>query len=305
LIDPLLINTIVYSCIIGLSSLGLTLTYITTKVPNFAHGIFLIFGSYITFTIGAGLNLNPYYSLPLAFLFGGGLGLLEYFAVLLPISKRGGDLVSQMVSTLAFSIVMYGVLNAYASYLNYTFNVQSRDVTIGYLDYTLGEFRLVLIVSILLVVGLIISLYLFLNKTRIGIAIRATVENASLAEGLGVNTRVVYSISWFLSGGITALAGSLYPLQLVFSPYLAYSLLLSIFAASVLGGLNSLFGGFLGGLIEGVLEKYVMAQLSIYLSPLIGVNPYVINQYSSLVPLIVVALVLLFLPKGIMGSRVR
>lgn len=305
MIDPLLINTIVYSCIIGLSSLGLTLTYITTKVPNFAHGIFLIFGSYITFTIGVGLKLNPYYSLPLAFLFGGGLGLLEYFAVLLPISKRGGDLVSQMVSTLAFSIVMYGVLNAYASYLNYTFNVQSRDVTIGYLDYTIGEFRLVLIVSILLVVGLIISLYLFLNKTRIGIAIRATVENASLAEGLGVNTRVVYSISWFLSGGITALAGSLYPLQLVFSPYLAYSLLLSIFAASVLGGLNSLFGGFLGGLIEGVLEKYVMAQLSIYLSPLIGVNPYVINQYSSLVPLIVVALVLLFLPKGIMGSRVR
>ncbi|MEM4138477.1 MAG: branched-chain amino acid ABC transporter permease, partial [Sulfolobaceae archaeon] len=230
MIDPLIINTVIYSSIIGLSSLGLTLTYITTKVPNFAHGIFLIFGSYLTFTFGAALGLNPYYSLPLAFLLGGALGLLEYFAVLFPLSKRGGDLVSQMVATLAFSIAMYGILNAYASYLTYTFNVQSRDVTISYLDYNIGEVRAVLIVSIILAVLIVSSLYLFLNKTKIGISIRATVENSSLAEGLGVNTKIVYALSWFLSGGITCLAGSLYPLQLVFSPYLAYSLLLSIFA---------------------------------------------------------------------------
>ena len=68
MIDPLVINTLIYSSIIGLSSLALTLTYLTTKVPNFAHGIFLIFGSYVTFTIGEVLKSNPYFSLPIAFL---------------------------------------------------------------------------------------------------------------------------------------------------------------------------------------------------------------------------------------------
>jgi branched-chain amino acid transport system permease protein len=304
-VNPLIVNTIVYSCILGLSSLALTLTYITTKVPNFAHGIFLIFGSYMIFTIAAVLKMNPYISLPLAFLLGGALGLLQYYAVLLPMSKRGGGLVSQMVATLGFSVVLYGVLNAYASYLTNMYNVQSRDVSLGYLDYSFGEVKAVFVVSILLAFSLVIFLYIFLTKTKLGISIRATVENPFLSENIGVNTKLVYSVSWFLSGGISSVAGSLYPLQFVFSPFLAYSVLLSIFASSVLGGLSSLFGGFIGGFIEGFIEKYVMAELSIKLSPLLGVDPYVINQYSALVPLIVVAIILLFLPKGITGWRYR
>ncbi|QXJ31097.1 branched-chain amino acid ABC transporter permease [Saccharolobus shibatae] len=306
MIDPLIINTIVYGSILGLSSLSLTLTYLTTKIPNFAHGIFLLFGSYMTFTIAEVLKQNPYFSLPIAFLLGGAIALIQYYGVLLPLSMRGGGLVSQMVATLAFSILLYGGLNAYASYLRYVYNVQSRDVTLGFLDYELGGgIRAVFLVSIILAIAFILSLYLFLNKTRLGISIRATVENSSLAESMGINTKLVKAISWFLAGGIASAAGSLYPLQFVFSPTLAYSILLSIFAASVLGGLMSLFGGFIGGFIEGFIEKYIMAELSIYLSPVIGVSPFVINQYSTLVPLIVVAAVLLIAPNGIMGIRVK
>ncbi|AAK42948.1 branched-chain amino acid ABC transporter permease [Saccharolobus solfataricus] len=305
MIDPLIINTIVYGSILGLSSLSLTLTYLTTKVPNFAHGIFLLFGSYMTFTIAEVLKQNPYISLPIAFLLGGAIALLQYYGVLLPLSMRGGGLVSQMVATLAFSILLYGGLNAYASYLGYVYNVQSRDVTLGFLDYEIGGIRAVFLISIILAIAFILSLYIFLNKTRLGISIRATVENSSLAESMGINTKLVKAISWFLAGGIASTAGSLYPLQFVFSPTLAYSILLSIFAASVLGGLMSLFGGFIGGFIEGFIEKYIMTELSIYLSPLIGVSPFVINQYSTLVPLIVVAAVLLIAPNGIMGVRVK
>jgi len=306
MIDPLIINTIVYSSILGLSSLSLTLTYLTTKVPNFAQGVFLLLGSYVTFTVAEALKQNPYLSLPVAFLLGGAVALIQYYGVLLPLSTRGGSLVTQMVATLAFSILLYGGLNAYASYLDYVYNVQSRDVTLGFLDYNLGGgIRAVFLVSTVLAATFILSLYLFLNKTRLGVSVRATVENPSLAESMGINTKLVKAISWFLSGGMASAAGSLYPLQFVFSPTLAYSILLSVFAGSVLGGLMSLFGGFIGGFIEGFIEKYVVTELSIYLSPVIGVSPFVINQYSTLVPLIVVAAVLLIAPNGIMGMRVK
>ncbi|MEM0104900.1 MAG: branched-chain amino acid ABC transporter permease [Candidatus Methanomethylicia archaeon] len=305
MIDPLVINTLIYSSIIGLSSLALTLTYLTTKVPNFAHGIFLVFGSYVTFTIGEALKSNPYFSLPIAFLIGGGLGIFEYYAILLPLAKRGGGLVSQMVATLAYSVLGYGIINAYASYINNIYNVQSRDVTLAFLDYEIGGIKALFLVSIVLAIALILSLNIFLIKTRLGISIRATVENQSLAESLGINTKLVNTIAWLLSGGIAAVAGALYPLQFVFSPVVAYTILLSIFAGSVLGGLSSLLGGFIGGFIEGFIEKYVVTQLSLHLSPLLHTNPYVINQYSTLIPLIVVASVLIFLPKGIMGWRMK
>jgi len=165
MIDPLIINTIIYSSILGLSSLSLTLTYLTTKVPNFAQGVFLLLGSYVTFTVAEALKQNPYLSLPVAFLLGGAVALIQYYGVLLPLSTRGGSLVTQMVATLAFSILLYGGLNAYASYLDYVYNVQSRDVTLGFLDYNLGGgIRAVFLVSAVLAATFILSLYLFLEQ---------------------------------------------------------------------------------------------------------------------------------------------
>lgn len=305
MINPLIENSAVYSIILGLSSFALTLTYITTKVPNFTYGIFLLLGTYITFTLGAVISVNPYYSIPLSFLLGAVVGLGQYLGIMRPLLKRKSNIITQMVVTFSFSIFMYGILNAYASYLTTAYKVQSRDVTLSYLDFSVYNIKGDLLVSTILGIVTIFGFYILLFKTKLGISIRATVENAALSETLGVNTELVYAISWALSGGVASAAGSLYPLQFVFSPYLAYSVLLSIFAGSVLGGLNSLYGGFIGGFIEGIIEKYVMAEIATYVAPSIGVSSYLITQYATLVPLVIVVIVLLFFPRGLSSFWVK
>jgi branched-chain amino acid transport system permease protein len=301
--DPLITNSIIYSIILGLSSMALTFTYLTTKVPNLAHGVILIVGTYTTFTISMVLKLNPYISLPISFLTGGLTSLFQYYLIIYPLSKRGANIVTQMIASLAFAIAFLGALNAYTDYINYAYLIQSRDISLAYLDPIINGTPMIFYVGIVIAIFLTIVLNVFLNRTRIGTAIRATVENSSLSEVLGINTSVVYVISWFLSGGIAGIAGSLYPLQFVFSPGTSFGILISIFASSILGGLGSIYGGLIGGIIEGLTEKYLVTQMANIISPAIGVDPYVINQYSGLIPLIIAALTLIFYPKGITGIK--
>jgi branched-chain amino acid transport system permease protein len=208
-----------------------------------------------------------------------------------------------MSSTLIFGIITFGILNAYVDYINFSYAVQTREVTLSYLDFRLNDLPGVLIISSITTTLLVLLLHIFITRTKLGVAIRATIENSSLAESLGINTVAVRRISWFLSGGITSIAGTFYPLQFIISPITSFNILLSIFAASVLGGLSTIYGGLVGGLILGFIQKYLVAQIAIGLSNIIALNPYIINQYSNLIPLVTVALTLLFFPKGIIRSK--
>src|SRR5208282_4591984 len=112
-----LISAIVYGSLFGLMSTSLTLTYITTKVPNFAQGALVTAGLYTGFALLRTNKINPYESLPLAFAVGGLIAIGIYLIVLRPLSRRGAPIISLMIATLAVDIVFVGIFGIYSDYL--------------------------------------------------------------------------------------------------------------------------------------------------------------------------------------------
>lgn len=294
MLDPLVRDALLYGNLLSMMSLGLTLTYITSKVPNFAHSSYVSIGAYVSLAVASVLNLNPYVALPFAFLTGGLASIAVYALAIRPISKRGGSIVHLMVATLAAEVVFSGIVNAFADYLQKSFRVYSRAFTLRGLDFSLLDLPGVFVVSYLLCAVLFVSLLLILMKTKFGVAMRATVENPPLASVLGVNTDLVYTVSWFISGGLAGVSGALLPFWIQISPSTGDMYLLSIFCASVLGGLGSLAGAIAGGLVLGVGEILITG----FLAAVVG---YWIVPYRPAIPLIVMSLMLLLMPEGIVG----
>lgn len=295
MLDPLVRDALLYGNLLSMMSLGLTLTYITSKVPNFAHSSFVSIGAYVSLAVADVLDVNPYVALPFAFLVGGLASAAVYAFAMKPIAKRGGSLVHLMMATLAAETIFSGIVNAFADYLQESFKIYSRAFTLRDLDFSFLDLPGVFIISYVLCAVLFVALFLILTRTRFGIAMRATVENPPLASVLGVNTDLVYVVSWFISGGLAGVSGALLPFWIQMGPSTSGTYLLSIFCASVLGGLGSLAGAIAGGLVLGVGEILITGFLA-------GVLGYWVVPYRPAIPLIVMSLILLLMPEGIVGK---
>jgi len=292
---PLVLNSITYASMLALASIGLTATYLTTKVPNFAQGSFLMVGAYTTLLFSLGFNWNPYLTLPISALVGGIAGLLVYLFAIYPLKRRGANVMTLMVATLAISILFIGIMNIVADVYE-DLGIRSRDVGISYLDFRIDNLpmRGIHLVAPLLTLGIAGSMHLILTYTKIGIAFRATVENPDLARAMGINTDLVFALSWLTSGSLGALGGSLYPLFLrIPHPNAGDDLLPSIFAASIVGGLQNIYGGLVGGYIIGLSEKIVTRLLS-DIWPGVAVYQYVVSMA-------IFVAVLLLAPRGVIG----
>ncbi len=297
---PVLVSAVAYSSIIALLSCGLTLTYMTTKVPNFAQGTLSTIGVYIAFTAVRVWKGNPYLFAGLAFGLSGLAGFGLYYFVMKPLLKRGAALVTLMIATVGYDLFLFSLINIYADYLSNVYQVLSVKFRLDSFDF---RFYAPLINTDLpgiflagpITVGLLtITLHLMLTGTRFGVAMRAAVENPSLAGVVGINIDLVYAVSWFLSGGLAGLAGLFASLLLTGNPDLGIVILPAIFAASVVGGLGNIYGALLGGFIVGLGEiigtSYVASSVSVD-----------ILRYQSLVPLIFLIVTLLVAPRGVTG----
>ncbi|MEM3652207.1 MAG: branched-chain amino acid ABC transporter permease, partial [Nitrososphaerales archaeon] len=254
MIDPLLRNAIIFANMLTLMSIGLTLTYMTTKVPNFAHGTLVTVGIYVSMTAGQIFNLTPYLALPFSFVLGGFTAVVIYLLVLRPQMKRGASIVGLMVATLAIDVFFIGVLNIYADSVQRISKVVTRYFILRRFDFTFADQPGIFFVLPSLVVCSVVLLHILLTRTKFGIAMRAVVEDASLAGVLGINVNKVYLVSWFIAGGLASLAGALLPLWLQGSTDTGTRMIVSIFSASILGGLLNIYGAVLGGLLVGLVE---------------------------------------------------
>jgi branched-chain amino acid transport system permease protein len=145
-------------------------------------------------------------------------------------------------------------------------------------------------------------MYFLLNKTKFGISMRAAIENANLAKTLGINVERVYLVSWFIAGGIAGLAGWLWSIFTYTPQGSAPLIIVDIFAGSVLGGLGSIYGAIIGGLIIGGSESYLTSYLTELFSKLY--NPTVgaeVLDFQKGIPLAIMIIALLFAPKGLTG----
>ncbi|MEN3047317.1 MAG: branched-chain amino acid ABC transporter permease [Candidatus Caldarchaeales archaeon] len=296
MLDPLARDAVIYASTLSMLSLGLTLTYLTTKVPNFAHGSLATIGSYTLLTFTSVLRTNAYYSLPAAFALSGGAAAALYLMALRPLIRRGASFVHQMIATIAFELVLLASLNIYADVLTRTFRVTSRDVLLRRFDVQIeGVGPGVLPASVLMVAVTLTSLVLLLHRTRFGVAMRAAIENPMLAGSLGVNVQLVYLFSWFLAGGLAGVSGVLLGLWYQQDPAYGSRLLVSVFASSILGGLSSIYGAVLGGYVVGLVEVY-----GIFLAS--RVWPWIL-PYRIVFPLLIMSVTLLVFPRGLAGVQ--
>ena len=301
LLPPLYQEALIFASLLTLLSSGLTLTYLTTRVPNFAHGSFATIGAYVGLTSFKVFQLVPYYLIPLAFILSGVVSLALYKLIMRPLMAKGSSVIFLMIATIAYDMILLSALNIYADYLSEGLKITSRYFSLKVADIRIGGptgTPMVFFSSILSALLVIIFLHLLLTKTKFGVAMRATIENPMLAGVVGINTDLVYTVSWFMAGGLAGLAGVLISLWFIGNPDLGSLILVSIFAASIVGGFNSIYGAFLGGYLVGFAEivgQYLLTR---------AVGPWVAT-YRPVIPLIIMVVTLLVVPYGLAGVRWR
>jgi len=292
--DPIFSDAIIFASLLTLLSIGLTLTYITTRVPNFAHASFATVGVYIALIASRVWESSPYIAIPIAFAVSGAIAVLLYTFILKPLIRKGASQAIQMVATLAFDLIMIALLNITADYITKTFQVSSREFTLRSYD---GEFMglpLIVFVAPIVVIILALTLHIILKKTKFGIAMRAATENPDLSGTVGINVKLVYGVSWLLGGGIAGIAGALMSLWFQGDPNLGPLLIPSVFAASIAGGFLSIYGAIAGGLLVGLTEvlgtRFLAGELGSWLI-----------AYRPLIPLVFIVVTLLLAPRGLAG----
>jgi branched-chain amino acid transport system permease protein len=291
---PIIKDALVYANCVTMMSIGFTLVYMISRVPNFAQSTFAVLGVYCTFTMVRILEINPYIAMPLGFLLGAFLALVVYLGVINTLTKYGAGPILLTISLLALQQIFLAGVQIYADYVRNVLNIYSRGFMLRVNDFRVGEFPGVLLVSTVLIVIIIVSLHLVLTRTQFGIAMRATVENAPLAAVLGINVKRISIVSWVITGGLAGLAGTFLPLWFSSGPASGGTLSTSVFAASVVGGLTSIYGAIIGGYVISLLEVWgsylLMSQLGLWA-----------GAYRMLIPLTLMSLILMYEPGGIVS----
>ena len=297
--EPFMADALVYGCLFALMSIGLTLTYMTTRVPNFAQGSFVTIGAYLAFSLYHFKGVSPYISLPFSFFLVGIVATVMYKLILKPLSARGSSLISLMIATFAIDIAFVGIFGIYSDLLSNLYRVyDSKFFLLRGTDFTilgLGALTFIAPISLLVIT---VVLWLGLTYTKFGIAMRAAVENPSLAGILGIDVERVYTVSWFLAGGLAGFAGSLVVLWLPGSAHIGSDFIVDIFASSILGGLFSVYGAVIGGLLVGAGEIL----LTVYGTRLLGSW---VSEWQAAMPMLIMAASLIVVPRGITSVNWR
>ena len=292
MISPLLVSALIYSSLLSLLCVGYTLTYLTARVPNFAHGTMAVIGMYVSFTAARIWKVNPYYTLPLASLFVALVSLAIYVLVLETMQRFGVSMISISIATIACEIIIIAIMSIYAEWVLSTHKVISRGFMLREFDFVIFNLPGVLIVSMAILIGLVTILHIMLNKTIFGISLRAVVEDPSLALAQGVNTTLIIRASWVFTGCLAGLAGALLPIWFVGDVDMGSIVLVSIMAGSILGGLSNIYGAIIGGEIVGLMEilgtYFIASRIGSWIMP-----------YRLVIPLAIMSITLLIIPGGI------
>ena len=292
--DPIFTDAIIFSSLLGLLSIGLTLTYLTTRVPNFAHASFATIGVYIALIATRVWDSVPYIAIPIAFVISGLVALALYQFILKPLIRKGSSQAILMIATLAFDLVVIALLNITADFIVNTFQITSREFTLRSYDVEFMGFPMIVIAAPLAIAVLTITLHVMLRKTKFGIAMRAATQNSDLAETVGINVKLIYGVSWMLGGGVAGIAGALMSLWFQGDPNLGTQLIPSVFAASIVGGFLSIYGAIAGGILIGLTEvlgtRFLAGEFGSWLI-----------AYRPLVPLVFIVVTLLLVPRGLTG----
>ncbi len=295
---PIVLTSIAYASILAIGCAAITLWYASTRVFNFAHASMVSWGFYITFILYKLFDSSPYLFMPIAALITGLFGIAIYVSVIRRLIQVKASEITLMMVTLGADFVLFAFLNVVIDYLANVYRWDIRSVNIVLKDVTIATIYGVTIKGVYLVapfsaLAFLISIYMFLNMTSTGIAMRASIENPELSSILGINTDKIYALAWFIGGLLAGFSGGLLTMITQGTSSIGSDLIVLYFAGSIVGGLQNILGGLLGGLLVGLSERLIPYYLS-------AVFPW-IYSYRFAVPLIMLVATLLLYPRGLAG----
>jgi len=284
----LLVNGLIAGAIYALVASGFSLIYSVNKFIHFAHGAAIAFSAYflyLMFSI-AGLNfvLSIIFSLIFACLLGWGMNILVY-----------KQLRNKKTSSVILMVASFALLILLESFILLFFGADAKSV--GFIKVAKGLEVLGAIITplqifiILASFVLLVGLYFFMKKTRIGKAMRAVSDNKDVAEIVGISSEKIYSWSFIIGSGLAGIAGILIGLEHSLDPTMGTSLMIKGFAAAIIGGIGSVHGALLGAFLLGFAENF-------------GVW-YLPSGYKDAIAFILLFIFLLFRPRGILGKKRR
>lgn len=276
-----LLSGVTVGFIYTLVGLGFTVIYNSSGIINFSQGEFVMAGGMSTvFLLYAGLPLGV--AFVLAIMITSLIGILLY--KLISFSKDSSQ-ISLIILTLGFAIFLRGLAQVIFDKQLHTMPSFVGDGAIEIFETTLTYQALaVIVVSIVIV----ISLYLFFNKTKTGQAMVAASNNVDAAKLMGINIKKILMLNFAISAVIASIGGIL--LTPITSTNYEVGIMLGLkgFCAAIIGGLGTPFGAVAGGLVLGVLESLVAG--------------YISSEYKDAVAFIVLLAILFFMPGGIFGN---
>jgi branched-chain amino acid transport system permease protein len=286
----LLINGILAGALYAAIAVGLSLVFGIMKVINFAHGTFLMIAMYLGFWIWKGLGWEPYFSMvltiPALFM----LGYLIEGYIIEPVFKKEHADVREPIGVLLLTCGLGLALNNTALLL-FTGTQRNLEIPLSVMALEIGDVvisipRLIAFVGAALMVVL---LYLFLTRTMIGKAMNATSQDREAARLIGIDDYKLYRLAFALNTSMVGIAGALLlPFFFVF-PEVGELFNLKSFIVVVLGGVGSIPGVILGGLVVGLIESFGTHFLSA-----LGAEVFIFAIFISL---------LLIRPKGLLGKE--
>ena len=271
----------------ALMASGQTLIFGIMKVINLAQGAMVIASAYLAYTLFTGFGIDPFLAVlittPLMF----GLGVGAHWVFLRPLHREDASELSLLV-TFALALLVEGVLNV-------TYKTTYRSINTSYVNhsfrvagYQIGAVRLYAFALSVVLLGL---LYLLLHRTRFGLAVRATVQNPQSAQLLGVDSARVSALGFGLGAATAAAAGAVFGMLYPFNSGSHYDLISRLLSVVVLGGLGSIGGAALAGVIIGVASSVVAVAWT--------------PSWSEMTFFVALLLVLLIRPQGLFGKVAR
>ena len=287
-----LINGLTVGATYALVTIGFTLIYSVLELTNFAHTSFYMLGAYITMTtvtmIGAATG-SFLLSLLLAMAVCGGIGVFMQRTTLQVIREKNGAGISAMLCTVGVQTVINNAIiliwGSDSRYFPDTFGNLGKIYVGSAIVSWVQVFILIAAIALMALISLIIY------KTRIGRGMRAIAQNATAARLMGVNVNGIIALTFLLSTTVAAIAGTMVgSYYKAIDTNMASSVGFKAFAAAILGGMGSLPGAVVGGILIGIAETLISSYL---ISP----------GYRDAVAFLILIIVLIIRPRGIWGQK--
>ena len=271
----------------ALVAIGYTMVYGIAKMINFAHGEIIMVGAYLAYVMTTMVQAPIIVSVLVAIAGCALLGVVTEIVAYKPLRNSGS--LAVLITAIGVSYLLQNLFLILFGSAARTFPQYMPSGTVSFFGAHITYVALLSLILTFICTGLLL---LFINKTKLGKAMRAVSEDRGAAELMGINVNTTISLTFAIGSGLGAIAGIIYGMSYsLINPYLGAMLGIKAFIAAVLGGIGSIPGAMVGGLIIGVAEAFTIS--------------YISSAFSDAVVFGILIFILLVKPAGLFGQNMR